>query len=1095
MLSHLYLFFAVLSYSRLRGRETGCFLLSFPAIFGQTNNSYLKQHTCFLLVLLMAITTPLYSQSYSFIHYQVENGLSNNSVLCSLQDQQGFLWLGTKDGLNRFDGYSFKVFRYDPGHPGSIGSNVVLQLYEDSKGTLWIGADKGLYKYDPTTESFHLLQGTAGREIRSILEDARGNLWFISDNTLYKQQKNTGKLQPFSGPQYFFANTLCNSPDGSLWVATGNGTIEKFDPGNDSFTSYPVFNKSAPTSSHWIEKIMATPEGQLLIGTSKQGLKLFDIQSATYEDILTYNTDKTEIYVRDFIQYKDSEYWIATESGIFIYDLKSRQSINLQKKYNDPYSISDNAIYTFCKDQEGGIWAGTYFGGVNYFPRQYTSFEKFFPRPGENSLSGNAVREICPDHYGNLWIGTEDAGLNKLCLATGVITSFKPTSTRQGISNTNIHGLLVQGDTLWIGTFDHGLDVMDIKTGKVLRHYVAGPGEHELKSNFIYNILRTSAGDLLIATSRGMYRYNPVSKDFTTIRQVPDYIFYLAIFEDSKGTIWAGTYRDGIYFFHPGSNQKGLYVHDTADSTSLSNNRVNRIFEDSNGSIWFATDGGLCKLNADRKTFKTYTTKNGLPSDLILGMLEDGHKNLWVTTSRGLACFSLLTEKIKVYTKANGLLSDQFNYNSAYKDKDGRMYFGSVKGLISFIPSDFIKSQFTPPVYITGFQVYNKELDINKGQPALKKSVTFTDTITLAHDQSSFSIDFAALSYTSPATTEYAYKMEGLDNDWTNLETNRKAYFTKLSPGNYTFKVKAANSSGVWNNQPRLLTIKILPPFWASIPAYLLYVLMAGVLIYYLLYSYHKRINEKNKRQLLLFEHEKEKEIYQAKIQFFTNLAHEIRTPLTLIKGPMEKIIKKADEVPQIKNNLLIMERNTDRLLRLTNQLLDFRKTEIHHFYLSFVKTNIGEVLNELYINFRPAAEQKSLHFELNIMSPGFYAYVDAEAFHKILSNLIGNAIKYASSKVYINLLPIAPEEDHFTILIKNDGPLIPAEMKEKIFEPFFRLKETESQSGTGIGLSLALSLTTLHKGSLKLYPIEQELNIFALTLPIRQEIEFNLGR
>jgi ligand-binding sensor domain-containing protein/signal transduction histidine kinase len=1056
----------------------------------------LKKTTILLLVVLLAITSCIYSQSYNFTHYQVENGLSNNAVICSLQDQQGFLWFGTKDGLNRFDGYSFKVFRNDPEHAGSIGGNFIIQLYEDKRGTLWVGSDKGLYQYDATTESFHLLQGTAGMEVRAIQEDATGNLWFIGDLILYEWQPTLRKLQAFNGPVYFNVSALCTSPDSTLWVASTHGTIEKYNPAHRTFTSYPVFNKSAPASSYGIEKIMATSEGSLLIGTSKQGVKRFDISTGTYEDILTYNADKIEIYVRDFIQRTDSEYWIATESGIFIYDLKNRQFTNLQKKYNDPYSISDNAIYTFCKDHEGGIWVGTYFGGVNYFPKQYASFEKFFPKAGENSLSGNAVREICPDKFGNLWIGTEDAGLNQLQLGTGNITSFTPNSTRTGhISNTNIHGLLAQGDTLWVGTFDHGLDVMNIKTGKVFRHYVAGTGEKALKSNFVYNIIHTSTGQTLFGTSRGLYSYNPATADFSIVTQVPDYIFYLTLFENKAGTVWTGTYRDGLYYFNPATGKKGRYLHDPANNTSISNNRVNRVFEDSNGHMWFATEDGLCQLNADQQTFKRYTTKNGLLSNVILGILEDDNKNLWISTSRGLACFSLSTEKIKVYTKANGLLSDQFNYNASYKDTTGRMYFGSVKGLISFKPADFIKSQFTPPVYITGFQVYNKELQINKGTPALKRSITFTDTITLAHDQSSFSIDFAALGYTSPETTEYAYKMDGLDNDWTNLETNRKAYFTKLSPGKYTFKVKAANSSGVWNDQPRTLRIEILPPIWAGIPAYFLYAMLLSMLVYYLLHSYHKRTSEKNKRQLQLFEHEKEKEIYQAKIQFFTNLAHEIRTPLTLIKGPMEKIIRKADEVPQIKNNLLIMERNTDRLLHLTNQLLDFRKTEIHDFYLSFVKTNIADALNEIYLSFKPAAEQKSLHFELNCPLPHLFAYVDTEAFNKMLSNLINNAIKYASNRVYIYLLPVAPDDGYFTILIKNDGYLIPAELKEKIFEPFYRIKETATQSGTGIGLPLARSLTLLHKGTLELYPTEQDLNIFALTLPIRQEIEFNLSR
>jgi len=1032
-------------------------------------------------------------QPYYFRHYQVENGLSNNAVICCLQDKKGFLWFGTKDGLNRFDGYSFKIFRSDPDQLGSIGGNFIHSLYEDHDGVLWIGTEKGLYSYDATTESFSLLGTIPQTQVTDIRMDGSGNLWFISEFTLVKYNGKTKQLQYFPIDRNFEATSLCVSPDGRLWASTSAGLLVKYDPSTDSFVKYNVFEHSPAPVSKWIERIYSAANGTILIGTSNQGAKAFDIQSATYKDILTYNRDRTEIFVRNFVETGTDEIWIATESGIFIYNLKTGKFANLQKKYNDNYSISDNAVYTFCRDMEGGIWAGTYFGGVNYYPKPHTFFKKYFPKIGENSLSGNVVREIRQDNDGNFWIGTEDAGLNKLNNVTGKFDHFLPTGNKGSISYSNIHGLLVNGDELWIGTFEHGLDVMNIKTEKVIRHYVASD-KNLLISNFIYCIYKTASGEIMLGTTRGIYVYNKEKDEFSPMAGIPLYNWYTTILKDKYGIIWAGTFGNGVNYLDSKTQKGGNLRYDAKNKNSLSSDRVNCIFEDSNGELWIATEGGLCKYNRKTNNFKRYTTANGLPSNFTISILEDESKKLWISTTKGLVRFDLETEEFQIYTKANGLLTDQFNFSSGFKDSGGRMYFGSAKGLISFDPAEFKINSFNPQVYITGFQVNNKDLAIaNSGSP-LTKSISYTDKIILKNNQSTFSIDFAALSYTAPEMSQYAYKMEGLDKDWVHMEANRKTYFTGLPAGTYTFKVKAANSRGAWSRQETKLTIEILPPWWASIWAYAAYGLLGAILLYLAIRNYHSRVEEKNKRKIELLESAKEKEIFQAKIEFFTNVAHEIRTPLTLIKGPLEKVVKKAQDIPELNNSLKIMDKNTNRLIHLTNQLLDFRQTEIKGFSLNFVKANISELLEETYLSFKPLAEQKNISFNLKMQKQAVYAFVDIEGLNKILSNLFTNAIKYSDKKVLVCLLPFYKEDKFFTIEIKNDGFLIPFDMKEKIFEPFFRLKETEKQKGTGIGLALSRSLAELHKGSLDLKEPENNLNVFYLKLPIHQENEFNLS-
>jgi signal transduction histidine kinase/ligand-binding sensor domain-containing protein len=1033
----------------------------------------------------------MYGQAYYFRHYQVENGLSNNATICCVQDKKGFLWFGTKDGLDRFDEYSFKIFRSSPDDTGCIGSNFIHCLYEDPGGILWVGTENGLFKYDAITESFSLLKASANAPIRDVRMDAHGNLWFIWGFTLSRYNEKKKELLRYEVNTHFEATSICTTPDGTVWASTSLGLLERYDPLNNSFTKYDVFYHSGPPVPKWIERIYATTQGNILIGTSNQGAKLFDIKTNTYKDILTYNSNKTEIFVRNFVQTSNDEFWIATESGIFIYNIDNGNIINLQKKYSDPYSISDNAVYCFVKDKEGSIWAGTYFGGINYYSSQNTHFKKFFPKLGENSLSGNVVREIHEDHDGNLWIGTEDAGLNKFDTATRLFKHFQPEGNKESISSTNIHGIFVNGDELWIGTFENGLDILNIKTGKVIHHYSGGLGNKSLKSNFIFHISKMSSGEIVLGTTRGAYSFNKTTNDFTLLPGMPLNNWYTHILKDNKGIVWASTYGKGVNYFNTKTGTGGNFRYDVANKNSISSDRVNSMFEDSKKNLWFATEGGLCRLNRESNDpkdfgFKRYTTQNGFPSDFILSMVEDEkNNNLWISTSRGLVCFNPLTEQTIVYTRANGILSDQFNFNSAYKDKAGKMYFGSVKGLISFHPDEFIKDSFIPPVYITGFQIFNKELAIAKGGSPLKKSITHTGKITLTHNQSTFSIDFASLSYTAPEMSEYAYKMEGLDNNWIYLKSNRKVYFTELSPGTYIFKVKASNSGGIWKAQETVLTIEILPPWWLSRWAYCAYALAVILIAYYIIHNYHRKIEEKNRRKIEYLEIAKEKEIFQAKIEFFTNVAHEIRTPLTLIKGPLEKVIRNTGEVLGIKDSLKIMERNTNRLIDLSNQLLDFRQTEIQGFSLNYSQADISVLLEETYLNFKPLAEQKNLTFQMNIRPPHLLAFVDIEAFTKILTNLFSNAVKYARSKVYVYLLPY---NNSFTIEIKNDGYLIPYEMKEKIFEPFFRLKETEKQKGTGIGLALSRSLAELHKGVLDLKESGNGMNVFFLTIPITHE-------
>lgn len=1031
-------------------------------------------------------------QPYYFNHYQVENGISNNSVECSIQDDDGFLWFGTINGLNRFDGYTFKTFYHDPGDSTSVGSNFIRCLYSDSHGIIWVGTNKGVYTFNKIPEKFDHVPSLPKGNATQIISDAKGVFWFIINSSVYSYHPETGKvkLYPMDGREPV-ANSIVVTPDQVLWVSTSSGCIKKFVPASDSFYTYSIYKGGADPLSSSIEKIYPVNDSSFLIGTKSEGVKVFDTKSMTYRDIITINQEGTGIYVRTFIRRNENEFWIGTETGIYIYNSRNGSVAHLQREYDNPYSISDNVIHAFCQDREGGLWIGTYLGGLNYLPEKYVFFEKLFPRLKSPSLSGNAVHEICKDRFGNFWIGTEDGGVDKVDRQNKAFTSFTPSPSKGSISYHNIHGLLATGDELWVGTFEHGLDVLNILTGRVVRHYNAGPGEHQLKSNFIITIFQTRAHEILIGTAGGLFTYNRNTDDFSLVPGLGSRI--QALLEDDQGILWSCTQGEGIYYYNPQNKEYGRFRYDPANMNSLIDNHVNGIFQDSRNNLWMATEGGLCKYEKKTGTFTRYTTKDGLPGNLLFRILEDAKNNLWISSAKGLVCFNPDTKSIKTYKQSNGLLSDQFNYNSSFKDTDGMIYFGSVKGLIGFNPEQFLKDTSVPPVYITGIQINNQEFRVGDSHSPLKESITYTREIELPFDQSTISIDFAALSYTVPEMNEYAYKLEGLDKDWTHLKANRKAYFTKLPAGKYTFKVKGSNSSGIWNEKEASIEINIRPPYWASPLAYVLYALVIISLAYIIIRYYVGRAAERNARKIELLAMEKEREIYHAKIEFFTNVAHEIRTPLTLIKLPLDKLMQGQNEHPAIIENLRTMDRNTNRLIDLTNQLLDFRKTETDKFSLNFVKTDVSDLLREIFANFQPAAEEKNISFRLELPRIPLQAFVDPEALRKILNNLINNAIKYAGAKVVVRLLPFNSEDTVFSIEIRNDGFIIPYDQKEKIFQPFYRLKETEKQPGTGIGLPLARSLAELHKGVLDLKKPDNGINIFLLVLPIHQDQEFVL--
>ncbi|WP_437918991.1 ligand-binding sensor domain-containing protein [Sphingobacterium sp. LRF_L2] len=1018
------------------------------------------------------------AQRFYFNHYTVDEGLSNNSILCSAQDQDGFLWFGTKDGLNRFDGYNFRQFYSDTDNDNGLGSNFIHTLKVDRNKNIWVGTDQGIYIFDPYLERFSTFKGATKGEILQIDEDDLGNIWFISNNRLYSFHPINGQLERGTEKGFKAVITAFRiDTDNNIWIAA-NGTLRNLTTGL-SFTL-----PSTGSDPHKIEKIFIDDLGILWVGTSKDGVFTINPSTGKIQHVVPPNKGSS-LFVRDIYQTDQSTFFIGTESGLIVYDRNNSSYRLLQHEGDHPWSISDNAIYTVCKDHQGGLWVGTYFGGVNYYHPQHNVFQKIFPRFSTSSIQGHAVREIVEDRHQNLWIGTEDNGLYAWNQTNGQFRSF---TLKENLSHTNIHGLALVGDSLLVGTFYGGLDIIDTRTKKLIRHIDSQTSKGGLTNNFVFYIYRTKKGRVLLATARGLCEFYPGKDSISLVKEAPGYIFYTSIFEDRKENLWLSTWRDGLYHIDYSTGHTKVHLHQKDDTSSLNSNRVNRVFQDSYGSLWIATESGLAQWTAEGKPMRRFSKKDGLPSNLILALQEDQQHNLWISTTRGLARMNLKDFRIHVFDKESGLLDLQFNYNSTFKDNRGYFYFGSSTGLIRFHPDSmfqFTYPQQSNPLYITKIQSLQRALQVGSLPNNIDTAVTYLKKLELNYDESTISIDFAALNFVSSQATSYRYILEGFDKEWTLLRNSHTAHFTKIPPGNYTFKIQAVDANGQPISNERSLEISIRPPFWASTTALILYVVLGCFTIYILVVSYDRKIKEKNRRRLEAIKAHRERELFKTKMDFFARVAHDIKTPLTLIKAPLERL--RAQDTKDAKTDRLLntMHQNTEKLVNLTNQLLDFRKIESSEHNLHIEQQSVNQLITGRLLEFQPLFNQKGIEFTYHC-NEAIEAYLDLEVLSKIVDNLLTNAVKYAEKTIVVELKTAEEEKEFFTFTIKNDGPVLSNQELRAIFKPFHRASEHYHIEGSGLGLALAHSFAELHGGSLFFLENSENLNIFVLKIPIR---------
>jgi signal transduction histidine kinase/ligand-binding sensor domain-containing protein/CheY-like chemotaxis protein/AraC-like DNA-binding protein len=1042
-----------------------------------------------LFLLLFICATTAGADTFRFVRYNVSNGLASNTVRAITGDSRGFIWMGTDNGLHRFDGSSFKSFHDIPGDSTGLGCNYIYSLYEDQEKRLWIGTANGVYRFLPENEQFQFLDARTEKGVRintqitSVSGDKQGRIWISSlGQGVFSYHAGTHTLQQYAegaeDERYALAsNQICFlyiEGDGTIWAASRQEgvALHRRTPGSDRFLPYlpEEFPEVFPVYA------MAETGGYLWLGSWTGGLYRLHKPTGGIKRYLIPRNNSGANHIHSLQAYGNNKLLVGSDDGLHYFDIQTEDYTLIAADRQRSGGLSDKFIYPIYQDREGGLWIGTYYGGINYLPPRKGNIEGYMHSIHTNSIQGNIISCFCEDPKGNVWIGSDDGGLSYFDIRSKTFTNYMPLQGKKGLSYHNIHALYLENNQLWIGTYTGGLNVLDLETGQFEWYGHVANDAHSLDNSSVYSIYKDTDGHLWIGTMSGLLWYDRENDHF--IRMKHTGYTTIAIADDGRRNVWFATGGGGLYAYSLDTRQWRHYLHREDVGTSIPSNEVNCLCLDKNNRLWIGTDRGLCVYDEQTEGFIRVPLHT--PSSYICSIIEDDDY-LWLTTTNGLVRYLPENSSWRILTQSDGLQSDQFMSNAALQASSGKMYLGTVNGFNVIEPRSISQNQYVPPVYITNLLLFNKNESIT-ANGVLNRSIEYTDEITLSHKQNMFSLEFASLSYSMPSKNQYMYRLEGFDKDWHKVNNQRKATYTNLPAGRYLFRVTASNDDGVWNSEGASLAIVVQPPLWRSFRAYLLYLSLTLGAAIFLLYNNRKRTERRHQRKMQQLHAEKEKEIHEARMKFFTFIAHEIRTPLSLIIGPLEKITENSSSLPEtVRGALNVIERNSRRLYTLVDQLLDFQKAEQGAFTIHLACVNMYDLLYGIYLRFKPLVEQNGILFELCIPDRSMQAMADAEALTKIVSNLLSNALKYARKKM---TLSSHIGNQHLYIEVEDDGCGIPENEQKKIFAPFYQIADN-NPGGTGLGLSLVRLLVDAHHGMVEVNSEPGKGSVFVVSLPL----------
>lgn len=1042
-----------------------------------------------------------------FSHLSVDEGLSQSSVYAITQDRKGFIWLGTRDGLNRYDSRQVVVYRNQPTRRKNLPSNTINALLHDSQGRLWVGTSKGLALYKSEGDDFERIsaQGLPDSTILSITEDRRHRVWVGTSKGLY-QLEGPKPYRLKSLRSYTYQRTEPSHPNtralfedrqGNLWLGTSLGLTQLKARGNGQLDIHDYFLQPADSVYHnlsnGINTIAQDPQGRLWLGTDRKGIAVFDPRLGK---ISSWNPvpglDLSTQTIRTIQPDGSGHFWIGTLSGLYVVASDGSWFKTLTNEPTDAESLSDNSVRSIFRDRDGSIWVGTYYGGVDFYSPYARQFGSFGPLGETFKIAG----PILPSTDGRqIWLGTEDRGVMLINANRSVARHYRhDPKDPKSLSNDKVKCLLAEGNQgLWIGTLK-GLNYLDLRTQVITRFLHEPNNPHSLPNDRIYDLKRDAQGKLWILTNLGgLCAFDPKKQSFESY--VPRAGQHTSLSSrnatclllDHQQQLWVGT-TSGLNRKLPGRDAFVRYQHRETDPMSLSSDHLVCLYEDRKHRLWVGTrEGGLNLLRPGQQGFERFSTANGLPSNTIVGIQEDRQGHLWISTDKGLAHFDPEHARFVHYNRHDGLVCKEFTPNSTYQDPQGYLYFGGYNGIVHFHPDSIRRNTRVPQLAFTQVRLFNEPITrlSESGEP----DIDFERGLTFTHQQNVFSIDFAAFNYINSSKNRYAYQLMGFDEEW-NYVSEPRALYMNLNPGTYVLRVKGSNNDDVWNSKPLELTITVLPPLWKTPLAYVVYALTFVALL-----RLWSRFN-RNRLQLaheLQREHEEKKrqqELHQTKLNFFTEIAHEIRTPLTLVMGPLEVLASQYGQEPGIHKQVSLMRASTDRLLRLLNQLLDFRKHETGNVQLQRQQADFVRFLRQIVHSFLGHARSRQV--QLNFESEGeeIPLWFDAGEMEKVISNLLVNAFKFTPAGGRITVQVRATQEE-VTLLIEDTGLGIPAEEISQIFKQFYQADRHQSRdTGFGLGLALSKSIVEQHQGQISVESQEAGLEHtgftrFKITLPI----------
>ncbi|WP_379862353.1 hybrid sensor histidine kinase/response regulator transcription factor [Mariniflexile ostreae] len=1035
-----------------------------------------------ICLMFLALSVNLHAQNIGFEYFGLKDGLSQISATSLIQDDIGRIWIGTRDGLNVYDGVKVKTFRALKGDTTTLLGHSIKKLVKQGEN-LWVITYSGLSKLDTKTLVFEqfpfkgvhaislyknvLLVATS----RGLFELDPINKTLISRHDIYNKNN--------------VVNSLSVDNTGQIWIGSEEGLF-MYDGSSKICTK--ILNVTSNV-------VFTDSKKRIWVGTDNDGVFLLNRINGVLKHFTSDGSDQSIVsnFVRDINEDSQGNIWVGTFLGLSIINDKMLTVNNYQQSEVDKHALSHNSVYSILRDNQGTMWVGTYFGGISYYNPDFHIFKHYPIRYNHSGgISYRVIGRMVEDSNNNIWIATGGGGVNYFDRQNNLFRHFKRKEGGKGLSSNNVKSLLfVDENTLLIGTHTGGLNIMDIKKEKFTVFKNNPDDSLSIPSDKITSIIAYN-DYYLLGTHKGIVKFDykrkvfsPFIKDKTSRQSIGEVIFDL--FTDSDGKLWIGTERNGLFVFDPTIEELIKYVN-SDNPKSLGNNTINCIFEDKKQQLWVGTNGGgISKYNPKSNNFTNYTASNfNLPSDFVYGIQESRSENLWVSTSRGLVSFDVENKRLYSYNQNNGFPLNELNYGSLYLSNDGELFVGGVNGLISFKEADLLKKTPYSKLLFTSLYLQNKEVIPRDNTGILNKDLTYTDKIVFNPEHHEFTIYFSSFNFISTNDNRYEYMMENFNDTWVNAGNQTFLTYTNLDPGTYTLKVRSRNNADNKIIDTKSIDIIVNPAFYETWYAYLFYFVFLAALIAWLNQIYLSRVRLEDSLEAERKENEHIKEMNQSKLRFFINVSHEFRTPLTLMTGTLDSILEDIRGSSKNYSKLLAINKNAARLNNLVTELLDFRKIEGGELQLKVGEQKFLIFIDEIFQSFVEYSQHKKVGYELKKPNYPITLWFDAFQMGKVFYNLVSNAFKVVDENSGRITIEVIDQTETVDIVVSDNGPGVPYGKKDKIFDRFYQLGNVSGKTvgyGTGIGLALCKNIIKEHHGEIALDSTVGEGTMFVVRL------------